>query len=151
MTITELKNHATKARTAYYESRLSGISFGNTTPADAAQALADSGTRASLKKDILAVQKKLLNAEKSASLLRISAPDNTADLVQNNLVKQRRLYGNEGLPKLDIDTTDHGNPKHLLLGGHAHDFVDGKRQPERALTEVERELNTDILESGKDE
>ena len=62
-------------------------------------------------------------------------------------VIQRRVYGPDGKPKLDVDLSHHGTPKYhpWQIDGkyyHAHDHVYGKnvtknRKPGRALTEEE--------------
>ena len=55
----ELREVATKLATEYYESGLSGIHFGNTSPRRAAELLVAQGTPASLRRDIYAMQKRL--------------------------------------------------------------------------------------------
>ena len=57
--LSELRDLAEKTAIEYYKSGLSGISFGGVAPEEAAKKLAQSGSRTSLKKDILSMQKKL--------------------------------------------------------------------------------------------
>lgn len=59
MSLPQLRKVARDLATEYYKSGESGISFGATSPEDAAQALAVQGSRTSLKKDIKALRKKL--------------------------------------------------------------------------------------------
>jgi hypothetical protein len=64
MSLSELRKIAEKLAAEYYESGLSNIHFGKVKPADAAKALAQMGTKTSLKKDILSIQKRLKAASK---------------------------------------------------------------------------------------
>lgn len=57
--LSELRDLAEKTAIEYYKSGLSEISFGGVAPEEAAKKLAQSGSRTSLKKDILSMQKKL--------------------------------------------------------------------------------------------
>lgn len=57
--LSELRDLAEKTAIEYYKSGLSGISFGGVAPGEAEKKLAQSGSRTSLKKDILSMQKKL--------------------------------------------------------------------------------------------
>ena len=57
----ELRKLAEETAVAYYESGTSGVSFGGANPKEVAKALAGQGTPTSLKKDILAMQKKMGN------------------------------------------------------------------------------------------
>jgi hypothetical protein len=59
MNESELRKLAEETAVAYYESGMSGVSFGGANPKDVAKALAGQGTSASLKKDILAMQKRM--------------------------------------------------------------------------------------------
>lgn len=56
-------------------------------------------------------------------------PNSVYDKVENGKVVQRRYYGKTGKPRLDIDMTDHGNPKEHKTVPHYHnwnEFSDGK-------------------------
>lgn len=55
----QLRKIAEETAVKYYESGISGISFGGSDPKDVAKMLANQGTAASLKKDILSMQKRL--------------------------------------------------------------------------------------------
>lgn len=59
MRLSELKSLAERTAKEYYSSGLSGISFGKANLEEAAEKLAAAGSRTSLKKDILSMQKKL--------------------------------------------------------------------------------------------
>lgn len=61
MTLPQLQKIATETAMEYYDSGLSGISFGDVSHRQAAEALATQGSKTSLKKDILAMQKRLNN------------------------------------------------------------------------------------------
>ena len=61
MSIAKLRKLAEKTAVDYYKSGASGISFGNASVEDVAKRLAMQGSKTSLKKDILAMQKKLNN------------------------------------------------------------------------------------------
>lgn len=67
MSLEELRKLAEETAVEYYESGLSGISFGDADVKKVAETLGRSGSRISLKKDILSMRKKLRNrVEKSA-------------------------------------------------------------------------------------
>ena len=55
---------------------------------------------------------------------------------QNQTVRQIRLYNSDLTAKTDLEFSVHQGK--LLL--HAHDYIDGIRQPARELTEKEHEL-----------
>lgn len=55
--------------------------------------------------------------------------DRTADGTWNGKVVQRRYYDKDGNADLDIDYTDHGNPKAHPKVPHRHDWVNGARGP----------------------
>lgn len=63
-------------------------------------------------------------------------------------ILQRRLYGDDGRPRLDIDFTDHGQPKKHPIVPHAHDWPKGIRTTGsgRRLTQRERKLISDLGE-----
>lgn len=85
------------------------------------------------------------------SVPRNGEPDSVYDHHAGGKVRQRRYFGSTGKPRLDIDLTDHGNPK-AHKPQHAHDFAereDGslvRTDPGgRELTRAERIANEDIL------
>ncbi len=86
----------------------------------------------------------------------IGDPDSTVDIARKDgTIMTRRFYGAEGKATVDIDTSDHGNPKEHPFGAHAHEWYvdeDGKlkRGEARELNDVERKDNKDILEGGDD-
>lgn len=58
----------------------------------------------------------------------------------NGKVVQRRVYGQNGKPVLDIDLNDHGQPEYHPFnhgGAHAHEYRSTKRLKGRNLTEEE--------------
>lgn len=65
MSLAKLRKISEELATEYYESGISGISFGNTEPAMAAKMLASMGSKTSLKKDILSIQKSLKENDES--------------------------------------------------------------------------------------
>lgn len=46
--------------------------------------------------------------------------------IKNGAYYQERYFDEEGKPYLDIDYTDHGNPKRHPKVPHEHKWVDGK-------------------------
>lgn len=64
---------------------------------------------------------------------------------------QRRIYGANGLAKVDFDTSDHGLPKLHPTGAHKHEFDHEKKRPRSKpleLTEKELQDNADIVQKG---
>lgn len=64
---------------------------------------------------------------------------------------QRRIYGANGLAKVDFDTSDHGLPKLHPTGAHKHEFDHEKKRPRSKpleLTEKELKDNADIVQKG---
>ena len=58
----------------------------------------------------------------------------------NGKIVQRRVYGQNGKPVLDIDLNDHGTPEYHPFGhggAHAHEYRGKKRLRGRELTEEE--------------
>ena len=58
----------------------------------------------------------------------------------NGRIVQRRIYGQNGKPKMDIDLNDHGTPEYHPFGhggAHAHEYRGTKRLKGRELTEEE--------------
>lgn len=82
-----------------------------------------------------------------------SKPNSVYDLKQDNTVVRRRFYGKTGKPRLDIDLTDHGNPKQHTVVPHRHgwrELADGGIEREEMhdvpLRLGDRIANRDILE-----
>lgn len=65
---------------------------------------------------------------------------------------QRRIYGEDGMAKVDFDTSDHGLPKAHPTGAHKHVFDFTKKKRPRGnpkpLTEEELAENEDIIQKG---
>ena len=64
---------------------------------------------------------------------------------------QRRIYGDDGMAKVDFDTSDHGLPKAHPNGAHKHTFDYTKKRPRGnplPLTEEELVENEDIIKKG---
>ena len=58
----------------------------------------------------------------------------------NGRVVQRRVYGSNGKPVMDIDLNDHGTPEYHPFGhggAHVHEYRGSKRLRGRELTEEE--------------
>ena len=78
------------------------------------------------------------------------------DLIgRSGKIEKRRYYGRTGWARLDIDLTDHGNPKKHTIVPHAHSNIakdEEKRyereEPGRKLTLAEQMANADILRGG---
>ncbi|MGL6009872.1 MAG: hypothetical protein ACRC1D_10500 [Culicoidibacterales bacterium] len=50
----------------------------------------------------------------------------------------------KGLPKLDIDANDHGNPSAHPFVPHSHDWLGNKRGKMRELSRIEKQFNKDL-------
>ena len=58
----------------------------------------------------------------------------------NGRIVQRRIYGQNGKPKMDIDLNNHGTPEYHPFGyggAHAHEYKGTKRLRGRELTDEE--------------
>ena len=76
MSLAKLRKISEELATEYYESGISGISFGKTEPAMAAKMLAAMGSKTSLKKDILSIQKSLKEFDKKKAEEKQKAKQN---------------------------------------------------------------------------
>lgn len=69
----------------------------------------------------------------------------------NGVTLQRRIYGADGMARVDFDTSDHGLPKAHPTGAHKHVF-DYNRKNVRGkplkLTDEELIENEDIIKKG---
>lgn len=75
-------------------------------------------------------------------------PNSVFDNYENGKPKGRRYYGRTGKPRLDIDMTDHHNPKDHPVVPHYHQWSEaGKREKasDQKLTEAMEIANQDIL------
>ena len=81
-------------------------------------------------------------------------PNSIIDLVADNKVKQRRIYGENGKVLKDIDTSNHNKPKFHPMGAHKHIYNhDNDCKPHGSiedLTEEEINQNKDIIVEGVD-
>ena len=78
MNLAELRKTAEETALKYYKSGISGISFGNANMKDVAHTLAKQGSATSLKKDIMAMQKKMKSANvltNTSKKSKIKLPD----------------------------------------------------------------------------
>lgn len=82
-------------------------------------------------------------------------PNSVYDKMENGKVVQRRYYGKTGKPRLDIDLTDHGNPKEHTVVPHYHNWneiSDGKMKRDtdhnKPLKRGHKIANRDILKGG---
>lgn len=83
-----------------------------------------------------------------------TTPNSIIDkLSKDGKVNNRTIYDDKGKMKIQINPTNHGNPKmhpYGKNGEHAHDIIweNGKivGRPARELTEKERKIHKDILE-----
>ena len=69
----------------------------------------------------------------------------------NGKIVQRRVYGQNGKPVLDIDLNDHGTPEYHPFGhggAHAHEYRGKKRLRGRELTEEEYQRYVRDFDSG---
>lgn len=84
-----------------------------------------------------------------------SAPNTVFDNYKDGVLESRRYYGKNGRPRLDIDMTDHRNPKKHPVVPHRHSWaeLDGRcvkrsTNHDEELTTGEKIANADILEGG---
>lgn len=83
-------------------------------------------------------------------------PNSVFDTYRDGKLVQRRYYGKTGKPRLDIDMTDHGNPKEHPVTPHYHgwrELQNGKLQREgkhdNDLKLGHRVANADILKGDE--
>lgn len=93
------------------------------------------------------------NSSTSSKLPNSSTPNSVIDKKIDNKIIQRRYYGITGNPRLDIDLTDHGNPKVHTIVPHYHNWIEtefGKvkrdASHDKALELWHKIANKDILE-----
>lgn len=82
-------------------------------------------------------------------------PFSVFDNYKNGKLIQRRYYGKTGKPRLDIDMTDHGNPKEHPVVPHYHEWfeIEENKSVRDAAHDKELKLghiiaNEDILKKG---
>ena len=80
-------------------------------------------------------------------------PNSITDLVdENEKVKQRRVYGDDGRVIKDIDTSDHNKPKYHPMGAHKHEYNYNDKNPHGKadyFNEEELRQNKDIIKEGE--
>ena len=165
MSMSQLRENAQRLAAEWYKSGLSGISFQGYDVEKAAELLTAQGSRTSLKKDILSIQKAMRNSTTDGVKVNkvISGHSGTPKIANANSiidhldekggVDARTYYGSDGLKKKDIHVNNHGNPKwhnYGVHGEHGHDYewsLDGslKNKTTRELSIEERKENGDIL------
>ena len=79
-------------------------------------------------------------------------PNSIVDLVENNKVKQRRIFNENGKVIKDIDTSNHNKPKFHPMGAHKHIYnFNNYNDPHgkiEDLTAEEIAQNEDIIFEG---
>lgn len=101
------------------------------------------------------VHRKIKNSDLPNGLPRKSTPNSISDKIDDDgKVLQRRLYGNDGMAKVDYDTTDHHRPDQHPEGIHKHTFDYTKEKPRSKplpVTEKEKQENADIIPEKENE
>lgn len=89
----------------------------------------------------------------NSSLSLMGQPNSITDLIDTNgEVKQRRIYGPDGMAIKDIDTSDHKKPKFHPMGAHKHVYDYSKKNPHGVIEKLDDEellQNKDIILSGR--
>lgn len=101
--------------------------------------------------NMLKNRKIVIRDENNRTLPLEGDPYTITDFVDDNRVKQRRLYGSNRKAMKDIDTSDHGKPKYHPMGAHKHDYDYEKEKPHGKadyFTEEELRQNKDIIRKG---
>ena len=95
---------------------------------------------------------KVKNSELANGLPIKGTANSTVDKTDDDgKTLQRRIYGDDGMAKVDFDTSDHGLPKAHPNGAHKHTFDFTKKRPRGnplPLTEEELAENEDIIQKG---
>ena len=96
---------------------------------------------------------KLKNSELTNGLPIKGTANSTVDKTDDNgKTLQRRIYGDDGMAIIDLDTSDHGLPKAHPNGAHKHIFDYSKKKPRgnpQAFTAEELEKYKDIIRKGE--
>ena len=99
--------------------------------------------------------RKIKNSELANGLPIKGSANTTVDKTDDNgKVLQRRIYGDDGMAMVDIDTSDHGLPKAHPKGAHKHIFDHSKKKPRgnpQPLTEEELTNHKDIIQKGEND
>lgn len=101
-------------------------------------------------------QRKALEKRVSGEMHSIpyrGVPNSAYDNYKDGILQRRRYYGNDGRPRLDIDMTDHGNPKEHPVVPHYHNWyldengtLKREAKHDNALKLGHEIANKDILE-----
>ncbi|MGE8207834.1 hypothetical protein ACQKP0_25550 [Heyndrickxia sp. NPDC080065] len=83
----------------------------------------------------------------------IGPPNSVFDNYKDGKLDSRRYYGPTGKPRLDIDFSDHGNPKNHPVVPHAHDWhvktenidIIKRERNWRSLSKAEEVANQDVI------
>lgn len=96
---------------------------------------------------------KLKNSELANGLPIKGTANSTVDKTDDNgKTLQRRIYGDDGMAIIDLDTSDHGLPKAHPNGAHKHIFDYSKKKPRgnpQAFTAEELEKYKDVIRKGE--
>ena len=105
-------------------------------------------------------QRKALAKHSSGELHKVpylSEPNSVFDNYRNGIIQQRRYYGKTGKPRLDIDMTDHGNPKEHPVVPHYHEWFEIGDDKVKRDTSSDKKLkrghviaNEDILKKDEE-
>lgn len=82
-----------------------------------------------------------------------NTPNSVVEKIIDNKIVTRRFFGKNGKVKLDIDFTNHGNPKKHPIVPHAHSWKPTQKNKEkyvrqsvgRELTKAEKIANKDLI------
>ena len=100
------------------------------------------------KKDIM----KIKNSELANGLPIKGTANSTVDKTDDSgKTLQRRIYGDDGMAMIDVDTSDHGLPKAHPYGAHKHVFDYSKKRSRgnpQPFTEEELVNYEDIIQKG---
>lgn len=103
-------------------------------------------------KNMLNNKKIVKLGEDARSLDFIGEPNSISDLVDNGVIKQRRIYDEYGKVVKDIDTHNHNKPKYHPMGAHKHEYDYSNKKPHGKadyFTEREIRQNKDIIKEGE--
>lgn len=102
------------------DSLCSLVQFGNIKYNDAEQWKVFSEAYTDVKWQMKALEKREVGEVHSIPYKAM--PNSVFDNYKDGVLQRRRYYGNDGRPKLDIDMTDHGNPKEHPIVPHYHNW-----------------------------
>lgn len=82
------------------------------------------------------------NNEKHITVPYNGIPNSVIIIKRDGVIHQERYYDEDGLPYLDIDYSDHGNPKQHPVVPHEHHWYPsptGERKREKKWRNIENE------------